>query len=420
MRPSFAKPSTRGWLSLALGGMLLASCGAPNPNPSGVSQLPARSASPTTAVSATRLPTPSAIPTPSATPVPTPKPTWQPAAQLGKPGTWTTVLGIAHGSRGYLAYGHQAPLNESGVATGSGRNVMWLSDDALSWHRTPIPARIRFAEVRGVLVASNGAFVLFANGSPAFAAVRHYVIYSADGRHHWTAASLDQQQYGVIAKAVTWGKGYAFLEPLARSPARLFNSKSGLAWHEGLYYHAGTYQTTIYDIGGGDEGMVMLGHRILSSGQQFEIATATSTGARDEWAERRNPFGKVTAAATRLTSLGPDWVAVRRQADGTAQFWTSANGLDWTATGTVRRSTRVGPGDALFTVGDMVYFAPGSERALFPYQKSGPTWSSGDGATWRRLALPPGATVTSGIAYDGGTLLAGVDGDGRGTFWVAP
>jgi hypothetical protein len=319
-----------------------------------------------------------------------------------------------------LAIGHEVPLDEDGHPTGDGRYVMWASADGLSWREVRVPPQVEFADLKDVIAAENGSFVLLATGSAQFPRELRYVLWSSDGDGDWTRVPHDFGGYGPIRKAVRWAEGYAFLEPLSASPARVFMSDTGLEWEEGLYYHGDTLQTRIYDIGGGDEGIVMLGHRTLQSGEQIEIATATSTGNANDWLERRDPFGDEADFATRLTALGPDWIAVRRGDRLVAEFWRSANGLDWTPVARIDLPDMSLGGDTLFTVGGSVYFAQNAEGAVWPGAGGGSTWSSTDGTTWRQVPMAPGAIVTAGTDLAGGTLLAGVSHDGRATFWTAP
>jgi hypothetical protein len=182
----------------------------------------------------------------------------------------------------------------------------------------------------------------------------------------------------------------------------------------------------------GREGFVVVSRSVEGSAS----STMHASGDGIDWFEAPGPADAVAAVAP----IGPDWVAVDGAlGEGDTATWTSANGLDWTPSGSIpRRTESLGEGavcteftSRLFSSGSLnvastVWSYPCGEGHV---QRFGAAHITADGGTWAALRFTAGrlvtdgstrgTTVNTGLDLEDGTLLAG-EKDYRATFWFRP
>jgi hypothetical protein len=188
----------------------------------------------------------------------------------------------------------------------------------------------------------------------------------------------------------------------------------------------------IASMAAGSEGFVVVSRS--AEGSASSITHASGDGI--DWFEAPAPADAVAGVAP----IGPDWVAVDGTlAVGETATWTAANGLEWTASGTIPRRTEpladvascteftsalVSSGR--LTVDSTVWTYPCGEGHV---QSFGAAHITADGVTWAALPFAGGplvmggstrgTAVNAGLDLEDGTLLAG-EKDYRATFWFRP
>ena len=252
-----------------------------------------------------------------------------------------------------------------------------------------------------------------------------------DGRA-WTRASLAMDGQPVTGVA-HGGRGYVAVRSDAGGQ-ELWHAADGRTFSRAFALPVGS---AVISLAGGPEGFVA----IVADTTAEYASTIYASGDGIGWYEAEGGPAEVRA----VSALGPDWVAVAPgpfedysvRADTPA--WFSTNGLDWTETGAIpliavaldeSTSCREFIFDAIGTGGQVVvsttFSYPCGEGRVQTFGRSS---ISSDGARWARLPFTEssvavdratrGATVTSGIELETGTLLVG-EKDYRAAFWWRP
>ena len=417
--------------------------------------LPATGGAPSDAPRPTRLPSesPASTPEPSiatdgptatATDEPTPIPTsvdeahladgWIEVGSFGEDETIDAVHDVVRAPFGLLAAGvHIETRNLPVFGPLAQQGRIWLSTDGRSWQDvTPDGGTFADSSVYDLAVLTDGTVVAFVRVSAVDAGIPTdaYAAWETEDGRTWTGVEEMSAGSGPVLNVVQGAAGYlAWRNVPNNGGVELWHSVDGRSYELRMALSEGR---VVASIAAGPEGFVVVSRSVEGSASSMMHAS----GDGIDWFEAPGPADAVAG----ITAIGPDWVAVDGTlGDGDTSTWTSANGLDWTASGTIPRRTEPLGDDAVcteftsrllssgsFAVVSTVWSYPCGEGHV---QHFGAAHVTADGATWGVLPFTAGGLVTDGstrgttvnvgLDLEDGTLLAG-EKDYRATFWFRP
>ena len=380
-------------------------------------------------------PSPSASPPPSgpASPSEDPSPSEEPSAPaspseepVAAPDDWTQVLTIGDGSTrivggeiawgdaGFLAIARRFESSEGGpfIAELS----MWRSADGQSWVEVPYPAPAGGTyDVMALSGAADGSYVFHAHDLSA-AAAPVVSLRSVDGET-WepleTALSSD-----LYIMAIEEGPaGYLLLGgQTGETNPTLWLSSDALTWELVHEFSQDQQYVQLHDGDGGAEGYVVIGRRIERDSSSYERFAIASPDGR-EWTETAAPFGpddQEFVWDVAVSSRGGDWLATLGDRNDEITLWSSADGLQWSESGTLQGNERSLASPGLFEeVGEELILSPGATVSEFGTPG---TWSSTDGMTWSPVDLGADAWLGELAIGDGVVAMTGtIPGSGETT-----
>ncbi len=352
------------------------------------------------------------------------------------PGTgWTRVatfsadeasvvpIGLAASAGMFVAIGRDLGANEGGPVVVGQR--MWRSVDGESWTPVALPDQIGEGSLVAIITARDGRFVLFTS-VPADPGEARIVAFASRDGQAWTPVAdtgLPDRLY--IAKVTGDARGYALLgsSPIG-ADLGIWLSDDGLRWRSAYATPESADYIGLWDVGVGDEGVVVMADRTRRAETSIWHRMTIASSDGDAWFEGPEPFGveppdfRPQAA---VSPLGPDWVAAGRTRDGRLVVVHSADGLHWAPSATLAGvADTVNWSPVLVEFDGLVWFGQSNPNAPVDADGRG-IWTSGDGATWTQVPIPPGITL-GGVAGDvGQRVLVGAtpqpDGWADATFW---
>jgi hypothetical protein len=395
--------------------------------------------SPTLTIESTTEPTPvAATATPEPVPSPTPQPNdgWQEAAAFGAEGTIERAESATQFSGGYLAVGTWygvADLPHSGPVPQEGR--VWRSADGRSWEDVTPAGTFADAGLSHVYLASDGTLIALGTQHEASEDATPMAWESADGRT-WSQTSIGLTGSWIVDRIVRGPLGYLALISVApdifsNGEQGLWLSADGRSWE---MVRAAANAEQFFDIGAGDDGFAATGSRGEPS-ESFAVASADGR----TWIEATMaPSGQVPIA-----ERGGDWVAIAaplavETAPTVASLWSSANGLEWSESGSIPLHPVPPETDGPVECSDIVVdlhaagpwlianaaagYALCSEGRIETY---GSQSISRDGRAWEVLPFPAfsfegagrrGSEVNAAFV-DGETVILVGHAASRATFW---
>jgi hypothetical protein len=196
----------------------------------------------------------------------------------------------------------------------------------------------------------------------------------------------------------------------------LWLSSDALTWELVHEFSQDEYFVQLHDGDGGAEGYVVVGRRIPHDSSSYERFAFASADGR-EWVERAAPFGPDDQSYVwdvAVTSHGGNWLATLGDRNDTITLYSSPDGLEWSAAGTLQGNQRSLASPGLFEeVGDELILSPGATVTEFGTPG---TWSSTDGTTWSPIDLGADAFLGELTIGDGVVAMTGtVPGSGETT-----
>ena len=297
---------------------------------------------------------------------------------------------------------------------------VWISNNGRAWGDVTPSGTFDNVALRQVYTTPNGSFIAIGLRTEWPDQVS-LAWESSDGR------SWDQTSTGLPAGATVLDVergpiGYLALsrtEDAYKGAHQLWLSSNGRTWDLVRDAHE---KETLYDIGAGLEGFVAVGRRLLEHPAEAVFSLASADGR--EWFE-----GPLYSAPTNVTPIRGDWVTMGLIAGdpGALPLWRSANGLDWTASGSVTAESVLLTDGA--TCQEYLGRLDNADRWLvlnltlsFPCSEGGFVTPgrqlvSVDGATWDELPFTQYSSVADVLATKGLLLLVGHTAE-RASFWT--
>jgi hypothetical protein len=396
--------------------------GVPTSAPSAKPSSPAPTPAPTP-TAAPSTPTPTAIPTESAAPSSAPPSTaarrftiaWTPATLEG--------LDDLRGLRGdlvvgpvWLLAGDTERIDASGDTTyGAG---IWASMDGQHW--TP------------AFTPSSGFVTAVTAGGPGFVAVGNgddgaFVALSADGRT-WQELHDPEMGGASLWRIASSGGQLVVSGTIGDSDegGTLWTSSDGRRWTRTGTSSGTTVGRTLEALVADEAGFLALA-RPHGPGTPVE---AWRMRTRDEWTKEGTLPDSSESFIDRLAHGPLGWVAIAGHSDrpyGPKLAWASGDGRTW------RRATNAPDVDTAVLAVPAGFIAAGylgslaGETCGDPRPFKAETWTSTDGATWRRMASTPDfadAFIGGLAASDGSVTGIGFRQDAstiqHATAWTAP
>lgn len=421
-------PGRRPWRRLALiggvvlvaviAGLLLALFLSRDPETAGG---PSPTASPSVPASPQADPSPSEEPAPTETPEPTPVAApeeWTLVHQFGDESTRWVGGEIAWGDAGFLAIGRRYEGGEGGPRIGE--RSMWLSQDGQTWTQVayPSPGDGGSYDVAALTGAADGSYVLHAlHFSPDVTEAPLASMRSTDGTT-WERLETGLPADMFVQSVEDAGpSGYLLVGGQGRNlNPTLWLSSDALTWELVHEFRQDEHYVQIHDADGGDEGYVVIGRRIEPDGGDYERFAFASADGR-EWVESAAPFGpddQTFVWDVAVTSHGGNWLATLGDRNDTITLWSSADGLEWSAAGTLQGPQRdLGTPGLFEEIGDELILSPVATVSLFGTPG---TWSSTDGTTWTPVDLGTDAWLGELAVGDGVVAATGtIPGSGEST-----
>ena len=380
------------------------------PSPS-VSPSPSVPASPSVDPSPSEEP--SAPASPSEEPVAAPE-DWTPVHTIGDGSTRIVGGEIAWGDAGFLAIARRYESTEGGpfVAEYS----MWRSADGQSWAEVPYPAPAGGTySVMALSGAADGSYVFHAYDWSA-AASSLVSLRSFDGET-WEPLETGLSSDVNILEIEEGPAGYLLVGGQnGDTNPTLWLSSDALTWELVHEFSQDQQYVQLSDGDGGAEGYVVIGQRIERDSTSYERFAIASPDGR-EWTETAAPFGpddQEFVWDVAVSSHGGDWLATLGDRNDAITLWSSADGLQWSQSGTLQGNERSLASPGLFEeVGDELILSPGATVSEFGTPG---TWSSTDGMTWSPVDLGADAFVGELAIGDGVVAMTGtIPGSGQTT-----
>ena len=388
--------------------------GDPTPSASPIPSVPASPSAP-----ATDAPTPSPEPTPVAAPD-----EWTQVHTIGDGSTRVVGGEIAWGDAGFLAIGRRYEGGEGGphIAEYS----MWRSADGQSWAEVtyPVPDEGSY-DVAALSGAADGSYVFHAfHFTPDFVSSPVVSLRSTDGET-WEPLETGLPTDLSIVTIEEGPSGYLLIggQGAATNPT-LWLSSDALTWELVHEFSQDQQFVQIHDGDGGADGYVVIGRRIEHDSSSYERFAVASADGR-EWVETAAPFGaddQEFVWDVAVSSHGGNWLATLGDRNDTITLWSSADGLEWSESGTLQGNERSLASPGLFEeLRDELILSPGATVTEFGTPG---TWSSTDGTTWSPVDLGADAWVGELAIGDGVLAMTGtIPGSGdtttsTGGIWI--
>jgi hypothetical protein len=362
--------------------------------------------------------------------------TWTETGSFGDPGGAAFVNNVAQLGDASVAIGvqYETVLPNLGPPPAHEGRV-WLSADGTSWEDVTPDETFDHVVLHHSIVTADGQLIVFGFASDAAdqSALPRLASWGSTDGLGWQERPSPFPDEAFLSSVRAGGRGYAAVvgDP---DGLEVWWSADADAWEPVLELG----DDVTFDLGAGDEGFVIGGHRAGTEGGREPFVLASGDGR--EWLESASPPQSISDLAPR----GGDWIAIASDqtsavpgTEATAEAWASGNGLDWSRVGayTLRASAPEEGQDPICTEHPSGLWAAGpwlvSQATLtFPCSEGGhvvPGTSriSLDGTSWLDLPFEPGRIGQSGS----GTRVSGaVEVDGRlvlvgernrlATFWI--
>lgn len=379
--------------------------------------------SPSPTPSASAPASPSADPSPSEAPAPTdnPEPT-----QVAAPEDWTlvhefgdgsqrwTAGEIAFGDAGFLAIGRRYEGGDGGPRIAE--YAMWQSTDGREWTEVeyPSPGDGGSYDPAALTAADDGSYILHARRFiPEVPEAPQISLRSTDGQT-WEPIETGLPPDMFVQSVEEGGpSGYLLVGGQgAQMNPTLWLSSDALTWELVHEFSQDEQYVQLYGSDAGPEGYVVIGRRIEPDSSSYERFAFASADGR-EWVERAAPFGEDDQTFiwdVPVTSHGGNWLATLGDRNDVITLYSSADGLEWTAGGTIQGPQRSLASPGLFEeIGDELIYSPGATVSEFGTPG---TFSSTDGTTWSPVEAFADAFLGQLAVGDG---VKAVTGTIRGT-----